>query len=66
MKSEEINRRNPVLEENEKEMLISKGADIANSLRYLSLDDKVDVLNNQLLIKGAVPGARNGTLIISK
>ena len=27
---------------------------------------KVDVLNNQLLIKGAVPGARNGTLIISK
>ena len=27
---------------------------------------KVDVSNNQLLIKGAVPGARNGTLIISK
>ena len=27
---------------------------------------KVDVSNNQLLIKGAVPGSRNGTLIISK
>ena len=27
---------------------------------------KVDISNNQLLIKGAVPGARNGTLIISK
>jgi large subunit ribosomal protein L3 len=27
---------------------------------------KVDISNNHLLIKGAVPGARNGTLIISK
>jgi large subunit ribosomal protein L3 len=27
---------------------------------------KVDVSNNQLLIKGAVPGSKNGTLIISK
>ena len=27
---------------------------------------KVDISNNHLLIKGAVPGARNGTLVISK
>ncbi|MBT3945800.1 MAG: 50S ribosomal protein L3 [Candidatus Marinimicrobia bacterium] len=27
---------------------------------------KVDIENNQLLVKGAVPGARNGTVIISK
>ena len=27
---------------------------------------KVDIDNNQLLLKGAVPGSRNGTLIISK
>ena len=27
---------------------------------------KVDIENNQLLVKGAVPGAKNGTVIISK
>ena len=27
---------------------------------------KVDKENNQLLVKGAVPGAKNGTVVISK
>ena len=27
---------------------------------------KVDKENNQLLVRGAVPGAKNGTVIISK
>ena len=27
---------------------------------------KVDTENNQLLVKGAVPGAKNGTIIITK
>ena len=27
---------------------------------------KVDIDNNQLLLKGAIPGSRNGTIIISK
>ena len=27
---------------------------------------KIDLSNNQLLLKGSVPGSRNGTLIISK
>jgi large subunit ribosomal protein L3 len=27
---------------------------------------KIDQVNNQMLVKGAVPGAKNGTVIISK
>ena len=27
---------------------------------------KIDQVNNQMLVKGAVPGAMNGTVIISK
>jgi large subunit ribosomal protein L3 len=27
---------------------------------------KIDQANNQMLVKGAVPGAKNGTVIISK